>query len=171
MTAFEERINRLAKDAKDELAAVGIDVSAQITCIKENRRAKKRLGCCKKDRNTLKENFTIEISTVLDGESDQVVKEIIIHELLHTCKDCFNHGKKWKRLAALVNSAYEYHIKTYADREILNIEEKAEGKLRYEIRCTQCRHVGYRYKRSKMIVNPHLYRCAKCGGAIQVRKI
>lgn len=171
MTKFEERINRLAVEAGEELKAICIHPSDKVIAIKENRRAKKRLGCCKKERRIAQEFFIIEISTVLEEATDQAIKEILIHELLHTCKGCFNHGKLWKLYAAKVNQVYGYNISTYADTAQLNIEKTTTPKYRYEIRCQQCNHVGYRQKKSKVITYPHLYKCGKCAGTLKVRKI
>ena len=171
MTKIEERINNLAVEARKELMNINIHPSEKIIAIKENRRAKKRLGCCKKEKQLAQEVFIIEISTVLEVAADQVIKEILIHELLHTCKGCFNHGKLWKLYAAKVNQVYGYNISTYANTAQLNIEKTAAPKFRYEIRCQHCDYVGYRQKKSKVITHPQLYKCGKCGGPLKVRKI
>ena len=109
------------------------------------------MGCCKKTVNRGVEKFEIEISTILEGETDQRIKEIIHHELLHTCKGCLNHGQKWKSLAARVNHIYGYHIRTTA--EIPTLDDGREKPYRYEIRCTKCGNTGYRMKKSKVVKN------------------
>lgn len=171
MTKFEERINAIAGEALKELHKAGIFPSKNIKEIKENKRAKKRLGCCKKVMVNQSEEYSIEISTVLEQETDQMIKEIIIHELLHTCKGCFNHGKEWKRKAAEVNRMYGYKIKTYAEPKQQDIENKTEPGYKYIIECKGCGTIGYRKKKSKLIQNPQLYRCGKCGGRLCITEI
>ena len=171
MRKFEERINELTSIAIEELKQINIFPSENIREIKENCRAKKRLGCCKKEKVGLREFFIIEISTVLEQEDDQTVKEIIIHELLHTCKGCFNHGREWKAKAEVVNSKYGYKIKTYADPKQLDIALEIESKPRYEVKCISCGTIGYRKKKCRLVKNPHLYRCSKCGGSLVIVEI
>ena len=70
-----------------------------ILSITENSRARKKLGCCKMYRKDGYIAYKLEISTQLSGEDDRTVKEVILHELLHTCPGCQNHGEKWKQLS------------------------------------------------------------------------
>lgn len=59
---------------------------------KVNYRAKKRWGQCKRLSDG---TFSININAIFLDErnEEQGLKNTIIHELLHTCTDCFNHGK------------------------------------------------------------------------------
>lgn len=171
MTPFEERLQRISEEATRELNHIGIYPSNQIICFKENRRAKKRLGCCKKEKSLMQEKFIIEVALVMQTETDEKIKEILIHELLHTCKGCFNHGPAWKALAQKVNQAYGYKISTYVDTRQLNIDKPAPPKYKYKITCSSCKTAFYRQKRSKLIEKPQRYRCGKCGGRLIVREI
>ena len=38
-----------------------------------------------------------------DEIDDNATKTTIIHEILHSCEKCMNHGPEWKKLAELVN--------------------------------------------------------------------
>jgi predicted SprT family Zn-dependent metalloprotease len=96
------------------------------------------LGYCKKtnDSNT----FVIEIAPHLLNESldKNVLKEIIIHELLHSCKNSYNHGKNWQELANKVNNAYpQYNI-----HSSIHIEEfdkyYVNKKFKYILVCNKC---------------------------------
>lgn len=171
MTRFEERINQLFLESISALKEIDIQPSKNIIAVKENRRAKKRLGCCKKEKRAMQDFFIIEISTVLKDESDERIKEVMLHELLHTCKGCFNHGKAWKALAEKVNQSYGYHISTYADANYLETVRPQSEPYRYAIVCTRCGNIGYRRKKSKVITQIKNYRCSKCGGSLQVREI
>lgn len=175
MTEFEYRINDLMEEAIDELLRIGIEPARNISGIYENRRAKKRLGCCRLEKNGLQRNFRIEISTVLAEASDKVLKQVILHELLHTCTGCFNHGKKWKKLAEQANYTYGYRIQRLSAPEELGMAAmEREGQrpaYKYRIRCKKCGTVSYRMRKSKVVEKPRKYRCAKCGGALEVDQL
>lgn len=155
------------QEAIKELHEVQIYPSERIKGIKGNSRAKRRLGCCKKRVDRGKANYEIEISTMLEDETDRQIKEIIHHELLHTCKGCLNHGQKWKSQAARVNQIFGYHIKTTA--EITDSEDIEEKQYKYVIKCSECGNTGYRMKKSRVVKQPENYRCSKCGGQLSVK--
>ena len=165
---YHDRLEKLMREAIEELHKINIFPAESITGIKANSRAKRRLVFCKRTVNRGVEKFEIEISTILEGETDQRIKEIIHHELLHTCKGCLNHGQKWKSLAARVNNIYGYHIRTTA--EIPTLDDGREKPYRYEIRCTKCGNTGYRMKKSRVVKEPGNYRCSKCGGQLSVKE-
>lgn len=55
--------------------------------------------------------FRISISRRECGD-DASIRNVLFHEVIHTCEGCFNHGKKFKELAAAVNSAYGTNVET-----------------------------------------------------------
>lgn len=169
MTEFEQRLNRLMYEAISQLKAIGIRLSASIVEITENTRAKKRLGCCKEKTVKGRSTYTLEISTMMQNKSDQEVKEVIFHELLHTCPGCLNHGVRWKQLAGRVNEAYGCHITTTAGENHDGINQDRIP-YRYKIRCTKCGRETFRLRRSKVIDHPELYRC-RCGGILEIYTI
>ena len=93
----QNELERLTKDLIKDLRNIGIPISRNIDDIKVNTRAKTRFGACKVKKSTFERRFTIEISSEILDCDEKVISETIIHELLHTCPGCFNHGKKWKK--------------------------------------------------------------------------
>ena len=136
----------------EELDAVGIEYG-NIIGVKVNTRAKKRWGQCR----AVPGGYLIDISSVLLDErnDEQGLKETIIHELLHSCKGCMNHGENWKRLAAKVNRAYNYNIKRCSTADDKGVQEETKPislhTVNYVIKCNKC---GY------------TYRCGCCGGTL-----
>ena len=59
-----------------------------------NGRITKKWGYCKKIRDA----YQISIATRLSEDTvpDEKTKSVILHEILHTCPGCMNHGKLWK---------------------------------------------------------------------------
>lgn len=95
-------------DCKNKLDALDIPYGkvAEITI---NRRAKKRWGQCR----LIDGKYYINISEVLLREENSIrgLEETIIHELIHTCEGCMNHGPVWKAYVEIVNKAFGYNIK------------------------------------------------------------
>ena len=166
MKDFEKRLDTLMAEAVEELRQIGIFPSEHILSITENSRARKKLGCCKMYRKDGYIAYKLEISTQLSGEDDRTVKEVILHELLHTCPGCQNHGEKWKQLSQRVNREYGYAISRVASADRFYLEREED--CRYKLICRNCGNVSYRIRKSKVVSRPENYRCSRCGGRIRV---
>lgn len=165
-------INDYAKRCMTELDDIGIEYG-NIIEFKVNTRAKKRWGQCK----AVPGGYSINISAILLDErnDEQGLKNTIIHELLHSCKGCMNHGENWKRLAAKVNRAYGYNIKRCSSADEKGVQEetrpiKTTREIKYIVKCNGCGHTYTRTKMSKLIQHPEHYRCGCCGGKLSVIK-
>lgn len=165
MTEYEKRLNFLLEECLKELETIDIRPYGKILSIRENSRAKSRLGYCRQIKGGPFPQYRLEISTMLKEWESQKLKEVIIHEVLHTCKGCLNHGALWKKLAAEVNKTYGYSIKRTAE------PQNPENVYRYRIRCISCGNTSYRIKRSKIVQKPEIYQCARCGGALEVDQL
>lgn len=161
-----------AAECMSELDEIGIEYG-NIVEFKVNTRAKKRWGQAK----SIPGGYSINISSVLLDERNDVegLKNTIIHEILHTCKGCQNHGENWKRLAAKVNRAYGYNIKrcSSADEKGVLEETRPPKPVRttntnYVVKCDKCGHVYTRTKMSKLIQHPENYRCGCCHGTLSL---
>ena len=124
---MEEKLKKLYNECKIELNNIGIDLSeeniGQID-IKFAKRKTKRYGCCRqeepdkktayrKNRKLYYKKFNkhhIEISKWLMGLNDEIIKNTIIHEIIHCLPDCNNHGKQFKMYAKLINEQLGYNI-------------------------------------------------------------
>lgn len=170
---FAARLASLMDTCIGQMRAIGIEPSRQIFAIRENRRAKKRLGCCKVVKERGRTGFVIEVSSIMERCSDEVLKDVIFHELLHTCPGCLNHGQKWKSLADRINRACGSHIRVRADSsQIPGLpREEEEPKYKYEIECAACGVRFYRMRRSRVVDHPEYYRCSRCGGRLRVREL
>ena len=82
-------INDWLKDVIGEAHSLGIPLSDRIDDqVLINGRAKKRLGCCRMKDGS----FRIEVSSVILEGGKPAIKEILAHEILHTCPGCQNHS-------------------------------------------------------------------------------
>ena len=126
-----------------------------------NTRAKRRLGCCIRREG----RFTIQVSQSILGDP-QLLRATLVHELLHTCYGCQNHGKRWKAYAQTAGEALGLSItrtvKAEGEAQPLRREE-----MKYFLCCEQCGVVIGRYRMCKLVKYPWRYRCAACGGKLQ----
>lgn len=161
---------KIASESQAELSAIGIH-TGEVTRYSVNSRAKRRLGLCTHIGNN---KYEIEVSSLLFHEAvpEITLKYVVIHELIHTCKGCMNHGDKWKHYVEKVNRAYGYTISSnpYShDRKDMDgvrtaKAEQAACEVKYKYICTGCGAEVNRYRASSFTKNPERYHCARCGG-------
>lgn len=61
--------------------------------------------------------FKVNVSSLLFEEYEkaphEAIRNILAHELLHTCQRCFNHGAEWKRYVRSLNAQHGFKINPY----------------------------------------------------------
>lgn len=153
--------DRLMREMAEQARKLGIPVSKQIEPhVKINRRAVNRLGCCRRQGG----GYVIELAARVAEGAEEVCRETLAHELLHTCTGCQNHGALWKEYARRMNGAYGYKIKRVA------VEDAMRGiqprPFKYLVRCERCGAELGRYRASPLTRHPERYRC-RCGGKLK----
>lgn len=75
-----------------------------------NPRLKRLWGRCK---FTVQQKYIIELNCVFQDESTDIsgLKNTLLHEILHTCEGCMNHGAQWKAYAKQMQDAYGIVLK------------------------------------------------------------
>ena len=150
------------------LKEIGIPYAENIR-FSVNYRAKKRWGQTRQCPG----RYEISINSCLLDESikDDGLVNTILHELLHTCPDCMNHGAEWKKWADEVWKAYHIEIKRCSSADEKGIDPALqESAYRYVYRCTGCGQMVKRMRASRFTQYPHLFRCGKCGGNFEAVK-
>lgn len=142
-----------------------------VVSVEPNSRFRARWGDCTYNRIT--GEFRIRISTYLleDDIPDRALLDTLLHEYLHTCPECQNHGAVWKRYAAKINARYGYAIKRInSEKE----KEVPEGRIqhrhmerKYQLQCCGCGKIIRYARRTGTYMSPGRYRCATCGGKLQ----
>lgn len=134
-----------------------------------NTRSKSQWGQCK----PVVGGYEISINQILLDErnSEDGLMDTIIHELLHTCPGCCDHGTKWKRYAEIVNRVCGYHIKRVSSAEdkgvVIGVQER-KCAVKHKLVCTKCGQEILRSRTSKFVENPGMYRCGVCGGEFKL---
>ena len=117
---MEEKLLKLYNDCVQELKNIGIDVlnTEQIGTINISisKRNNKRYGCCKQEEPDIKSKYIekigrkriikyakfnehhIEISPWLLELEEDIIKNTIIHEIIHCFPYCNNHGEQFKKM-------------------------------------------------------------------------
>lgn len=90
----KQELDALLAELSAQLRELGIPLGKHIAPqVEVNTRAQRRLGCC-----VCREGrFTIQVSARL-LEDAPLLRATLLHELLHTCYGCQNHGKRWEGL-------------------------------------------------------------------------
>lgn len=176
MITEQEKVNRLLQEVISEAKKLNIPLGEILQEVKINARAKRRFGCCRSEKKpgSRQMQFTIELSKKVLACKEEKIKEILAHEILHTCPACQNHGKKWKMYAGMMNRAYHYEICTTTSDRAMGLPESQETEKReigrYFLQCAGCGAILVRKRACPLTRNPERYRCAKCGGKLKILK-
>lgn len=190
---MEEKLGNLYQECIDELRSIGIDILDEekigIIDIKIAKRNAKRYGCCKNEKPnknfyTISKNgryrvrkyevfmeHHIEISKWVMELDDKIIKNTIMHEIIHCFPYCNNHGKEFKKYAKYINEKLGYDISRVGNKEEdykqSNLEYKEETqKYKYKILCKKCGAIIYRQR--LQVSKIRYYRCGKCGGKLEI---
>ena len=188
---MKEKLDRLFKECIQELEKIGIDINNKdIGKIEINisKRNNKRYGACKQEEPDIESKYIekigrrkivkywkynkhiIEISKWVMELDEKIIKNTIMHELIHCMPYCNNHGAEFKRYANYINNKLGYDISRVGNKEEdykkSNLEYKEEKQLKYKIECQKCGYTFYRQRQNKNFTRK--YRCGKCGGRFEV---
>lgn len=185
---MKDKLNKLYDECLEELKSININLNEnEIGKISINfaKRKTKRYGCCKQenpDKTTAYrkrrsiyyrkyKKHNIEISKWLMDLNEDIIKNTIMHEIIHCFPDCNNHGKHFKMYAKIINQKLGYNISRLGNKEDdykkSNLEFNEEKtKFKYKIICQDCGLIYYRQRLLKNFVKK--YRCGKCKGKLVI---
>lgn len=190
---MEEKLKKLYNECIQELKAINIDIMDQSKYgeieIKLAKRNSKRYGCCKQSEPDKKyyhfvkrgykrtkvydkfQKHQIEIGKWVMELDDKIIKNTIMHEIIHCMPNCNNHRKEFKTYANYINENLGYTIQRLGNKEEdyknSHIEYKEnEIKYKYKIKCKECGLIYYRQRLKKNFFRD--YRCGKCKGKFEL---
>lgn len=163
----QTQLNELLQQVINEAKALGIPVSRHISpSLFINNRTKSRFGGCKKVKGFVHYSYQIEISKVLLRAEAGTIKEIIAHEVLHTCPGCMNHGLAWKKHCNVMEHSLGYRLERTSSYDKLGLEDQRSPKrYRFVVECDRCGQKMYRQRKSPLTEATNRYRC-RCGGKL-----
>lgn len=192
---MNEKLNTIFLECVKELEKIEIDILNEKEYgkidISISKRNNKRYGCCKQEVPDKKyktiskrgrrriisyEKFkyhNIEISPWVMNLDDDIIKNTIMHELIHCMPYCNNHGKQFKIYANVLNKKYGYNISRTGNKKEdfkkSNIEFKEKNNYKYKITCKGCRQEFFRQRITKGFTRK--YKCAICGDRFEITVI
>lgn len=191
----EEKLIKLYNECLNELSNVGLDFNdnskfGKIDIVVSPRNCK-RYGCCKQENPDKKTKVVkkykrrkivtyekydvhhIEISKWVMQLNDILIKNTIMHELIHCIPKCNNHGVEFKKYASYINKKLGYNISRLGnkveDLNKSNVQYNKNDDFNYKITCVKC---GQSFLRKRLNKNFLVkYRCGICRGKFSVEKI
>lgn len=97
------------------------------------------LGVCIHEENYRNYKIIIHDKLISDECPAKELKEVMIHELIHTCPRCGIHGKTWRKYAMIMNEKYGYSLLEGKDDDSIFHKEKP---ILHRYICPKC---GTRY--------------------------
>ena len=184
---MEEKLNALYNECKNELKSIGIDIDDKskvgtIDIILAPRNCK-RYGCCRQNKpneNTkyiekigrkkyikyaIYNEHTIEVSKWVMELNNDIIKNTIMHEIIHCLPYCNGHGKEFKKYAKFINKKLGYNISRVGNKNedlVKSNKEVITEKYNYKVECSKCGYTFYRKRMNKNFTRK--YRCGKCVG-------
>lgn len=149
-----------------ELRESGVKITDKQIYWSVNSRAKNRWGQCRINDDAFKINIS---RTLLMSGSEKGIRQTVIHELIHTCENSFNHGPSFKANAALVNRKFGYHVSRTSSAEELGLKENVSD-AKYVISCPKCGKTWTRQRKCRITEYPYLFGCPKCHVGLRLVK-
>ena len=104
----DENKTNLLLEVIADAKSIGLDFIKEsnfpIETVVYKRNSKRFIATCSLRTVNGKQIFTISFSSFYDRLNAQCAKTVLMHELIHSLPNCFNHGKEFKKYARLVNN-------------------------------------------------------------------
>ena len=143
----QEEIDAIFADCMSQLRAIGVPISESISPSVVLSRTRARFGDCRKTAGAsggLDYDYVIRLSKYTLANSERSLRNTLLHELIHTVPDGFNHGREWKKWAAYASERLGYHIQRLGggDDTALDLENLSFGVIPPEKRKKTVRQQG-----------------------------
>lgn len=110
----DARINRMLAEGIELMKELGVPISDSICPVVRLNGSRCRYGSCY-DRGARKAyteyDFYIEISGHILQNTEKSIRNTLLHELLHTMPEGYDHRGEWKKWAKYVSEKTGYNIK------------------------------------------------------------
>lgn len=131
MENMQERLEEIYNSCVNELESIKIDMHSPTIGeidIKIARGNPKRYGCCKQEEPDERYRYTerrknrvyvkydrykkhhIEVSKWVMNMNEDIIKNTIMHEIIHCFPGCNNHGDTFKKYASFIKQNLGYDI-------------------------------------------------------------
>lgn len=116
-------IERVYKESYNELIALNIPVNKAKVKVASTSRL---TGSCQKTD----EGYEIRImKKLVEQDKIDLVKSTMVHELLHTCEDTYQHDEKWREYVKIAEEHGHYGLYKTINMSEINNENKPTKRL------------------------------------------
>lgn len=158
----QKDLNKMLSTAIEQVTSLGLNPSPIDETIYLTR-ATKTYGKCER----IDGGFAIHVSKYFKDNDEGELMNMLVHEVLHTVPNCFDHGKSWKSAAELANKTFGYNISRLSNFKMNGMSEsQKEVMYKYIIVCEDCGNELRRQRKSKLVTNVEKYTCGACGGRL-----
>lgn len=166
---YKNKMMKLVQEVKKDMKKAEVPFDDTVPFFINSRLSKCLGKCYYQQVNWVLKPIKIEISlNVLKNDSDQEIKNVICHELIHSAPNCIccGHKNMWKIYANRMNYKNKnYRIETRRKQNIDNLSELKKG-YNIAVVCEKCGATTYYMKKGKVIKaienNTADYICKKC---------
>ena len=163
-------LNKIMNDCIAELNSIGMTYySKNITSITVNNRLSRALGRCIRSGGS----FRIELAgkTAADNVDIYFIRNVVMHELVHTMPGCWNHGPLFQSYARRINAKLGYHVsttETEANMQAAGVQPIVKKEVaRFALVCGKCgKTIAYRQRKCALTEHPGNYTHTECGGSL-----
>ena len=129
-----------------------------------------------KKKYLIYQKHTIQISDWVLDLKDEIIKNTIMHEIIHCFPGAGNHGKVFKKLAQVVNYELGYNISRVGNKKRdftqsgINYDKfQSQERYKYILECLNC-HEQFKRKRFN-IKHIDKYLCPFCKSKLKIQII
>ena len=154
------RINEILNECKRELDDLEIPYASGINEVIINSRLSTTIGrCCKS-----KGKYTIEVCPIVADESANklAVKQVLIHELLHSVNGAMAHNNTWYRYVYKVNHKYGYDIERCGSLASFKVKDYKKYGYKFLVECKGCGSKYYSKQEHKTHKHLECCYCTNC---------
>lgn len=164
----ESELNYCVEQALEVAKNCGLKYGS-IKEIKVNDRLSRALGrCCERGTS---ENpwYRLEFNPEMLRKCNyNFIMSTILHEIIHTCDGCYNHGANFKAAGRKVMAKYpQYKISTTSDPYENCVAGLHYSGGKYAVKCDKCGTVIYKNRMRNIIKYPNTYVHKLDGGRFQ----
>lgn len=150
------------KVINDCLGSIIVSNGYPISKVTVNNRLKTTHGRCFTNRMTMSSRIEIAGHMLKNEVAYDDLVQVMIHEILHSLKDCQCHTGRWKLYADIVTSKTKFNI-----TRCTHVPNALDEDYKYIFVCENCGVVFKRTKASKFTKHPEYYKCGGCNGRIK----
>lgn len=164
MNTIPANIKEMVNKAIQMLKDINIPITNSLNPTIEVVNASSFWGMCHSDGRGYA--YRIRLAKMLLAQPENIIMETILHELIHTCPGCMNHGRQWKEYVRKCNAIYNTNINAnpykYDAKRAAEVVNMEPVKVAHRVQCTCCGRTWDRARNSNLTLHPERYHC-QCG--------